>query len=415
MAYIQIEPSELEIVRQIGTGAFATVHEALMAGERVAVKRINDQPGAFEQLCNEVQVMNKFHSAYIVPLYGGYLQGANAFLVMELVGRGALFDVLVHGKTSLPWPLRWSFARDVALSVYYLHSRDPPIVHRDLKSDNLLVTAGWRVKLTDFGLSLPTVPTPPCGGCGTPRWMAPELELFPDRPYDLPADVYSVGMILWEIGTRSIPWEYDLSNSIIAAVCAGKRPDIPKEVPRALAALIRQSWHQDPKARPTAREIARLIELEDVPDDLSAVMEEESLDAARAQLKGLEEQHRALQQKREEIERAIDSAQRQAKDAQRQRDELQRQSQEAKARADNFSKKSKALELDRERLLKQIANQREKLESEKKKAQKKLKQAEAVRQQEINEQEEQIAAARQNLEKLQRQRQELIAQKESSS
>lgn len=401
------------MVRQIGTGAYATVHEALMAGERVAVKRINQEADAFEQLCNEVQIMNKLHSAHIVPLYGAYLQGSAAFLVMELVGRGALFDLLVNNKANLPWPLRWSFARDVALSVFYLHSRNPPIVHRDLKSDNLLVTAGWRLKLTDFGLSLPTEPAPPAGGCGTVRWVAPEIAR--EEAYTTAADVYSVGIIFWEIASREVPWGNDLSDQIVASVIQGKRPRITEDTPRAFANLIRSCWEQDPKRRPTISEVARQVEQQDIPDDLSALMEDESLDKARMNLKAIEEQHRLAVEARERIEREIEEVKQATLESQKMREELQRQRLEAQNRAATLSQKARQLQSTRDTLRTQVQQSKEKLESERKKANKKISAAELAHRKEVEEQREQIRQATENLEKLRRQRDELLEQKASSS
>lgn len=411
-AYIHIEPSELEIVRQIGEGAFATVHEALMAGERVAVKRINQEADAFEQLCNEVQIMNKLHSAYIVPLYGAYLQGSNAFLVMELVGRGALFDLLVHNKAPLPWPLRWSFARDVALSIYYLHSRNPPIVHRDLKSDNLLVTAGWRVKLTDFGLSIPTDPPPPPGGCGTIRWVAPEIAR--EEAYTTAADVYSVAIIFWEIAAREVPWGNDLSDQIVSAVTSGRRPRMPDDAPRSFTNLIKSCWDQNPASRPSIAEVARLIERENIPDNLSALMEDESLEKAKTMHQQLEEQHRIVLETRERTEKEIEETKKASLEAQRLRDDLQRQRAEAQSRAESLVKKTKQLQQDRDRLVAQVKTAREKLESEKKKADKKVRAAEQQREDEINDQKRQIAEVREQLEKLKAQKASLLEQKPSS-
>jgi serine/threonine protein kinase len=88
----------------------------------------------------------------------------------------------------LPWDRRWALARDAALGLYYLHTRSPPIVHRDLKSGNLLVGVDWRAKLCDFGLALPTIPEPPAINCGTPRWTAPEVNNA--QSYTVKADVY---------------------------------------------------------------------------------------------------------------------------------------------------------------------------------------------------------------------------------
>ncbi|KAI3968754.1 hypothetical protein MKX01_028904 [Papaver californicum] len=99
-----------------------------------------------------------------------------------------------------------------ARGINYLHNCDPPVVHRDLKSSNLLVDKNWTVKVGDFGLSRlkhATYLTTKTGK-GTPQWMAPEV--IRNDPSDEKSDVYSFGVILWEIATRKIPW--DTLNSL---------------------------------------------------------------------------------------------------------------------------------------------------------------------------------------------------------
>src|SRR3546814_19234226 len=96
--------------------------------------------------------MASFHSGYCVTLYGACFKKPNMCMVMEFLPGGSLNHLLYDITVDIPWERRWGYARDAALGLNYLHSRNPVILHRDLKSGNLLLTADGRVKITDFGL-----------------------------------------------------------------------------------------------------------------------------------------------------------------------------------------------------------------------------------------------------------------------
>ena len=96
-------------------------------------------------------------------------------MVMEYLPRGAIFDVLQNPEERISWKMKWKFALEMAEGLNYIHTRQPPIVHRDLKTANFLLSEGWRVKLCDFGLAIPLFPPPPAENCGTVRWTAPEI------------------------------------------------------------------------------------------------------------------------------------------------------------------------------------------------------------------------------------------------
>nr|XP_017218507.1 PREDICTED: serine/threonine-protein kinase EDR1-like [Daucus carota subsp. sativus] len=147
-------------------------------------------------------------------------------------------------------------ALDIARGVNYLHHCSPPIVHRDLKSSNLLVDKNWTVKVGDFGLSrlkhetFLTTKT----GKGTPQWMAPEV--LRNEPSDEKSDVYSYGVILWEIATEKIPWDNLNSMQVIGAVgFMNHRLEIPKEVDPQFASIIESCWHSEPRSRPSFQEL----------------------------------------------------------------------------------------------------------------------------------------------------------------
>ncbi|KAA6419342.1 MAG: kinase [Trebouxia sp. A1-2] len=137
-------------------------------------------------------------------------------VVTEFCVRGALSDVIEKAASDaafaqqLPWPKRLSMALDAAKGMLQLHSHKPPILHRDLKSPNLLVDKHWRVKVTDFNLSSMLRLDADSDGvdssaANNPRWLAPEV--ISVQNFSKAADVYPFGIILWELMTWQVPWD----------------------------------------------------------------------------------------------------------------------------------------------------------------------------------------------------------------
>jgi len=156
-------------------------------------------------------------------------------------------------------------AKQAALGMNYLHCSKPPFIHRDLKTSNLLVDENFQVKVCDFGLSHIKSHggkgvRGSYGSCGTPLWMAPEVLL--NKPYDESCDVYSFGIVLWELLTQQDPFpEIDTLNMMLDQVVNGNnRPPIPEDsCPTRLRQLIEACWQGDPSKRPTFEKIIPLF------------------------------------------------------------------------------------------------------------------------------------------------------------
>lgn len=145
---------------------------------------------------------------------------------------------------------------DIARGMNYLHHCKPPIIHRDLKSSNLLVDKNWTVKVGDFGLSRVKHHTylKTKSGRGTPQWMAPEI--LCNEQADEKSDVYSYGVVLWEITTEKIPWNDLNPMQVIGAVgFMNRRLEIPKDVDPLWVSLMESCWCSEPQSRPTFQEI----------------------------------------------------------------------------------------------------------------------------------------------------------------
>lgn len=138
----------------------------------------------------------------------------------------------------------------------YLHNCSPTIVHRDLKSSNLLVDKNWNVKVADFGLSRLKVETflSTKTGKGTPQWMAPEV--LRNEPSNEKSDVYSFGVVLWELVTEKIPWDNLNIMQVIGAVgFMDQRLEIPSGMDPQWASMIESCWDSDPQRRPSFQEL----------------------------------------------------------------------------------------------------------------------------------------------------------------
>ncbi|TYG99599.1 hypothetical protein ES288_A10G207600v1 [Gossypium darwinii] len=201
---------DLTIGDQIGQGSCGTVYHGLWFESEVAVKVFSKQEYADDVINafrEEVSLMKRLRHPNVLLFMGVVVSSQRLCIVTEFLPRGSLFQLLQRNTTKLGWRRRVSMALDIARGMNYLHNCNPPIIHRDLKSSNLLVDKNWTVKVGDFGLSRLKHKTylTTKSGKGTPQWMAPEV--LRSEPSDEKSDVYSFGVILWELATEKIPWE----------------------------------------------------------------------------------------------------------------------------------------------------------------------------------------------------------------
>ncbi|TKY53468.1 Serine/threonine-protein kinase CTR1 [Spatholobus suberectus] len=263
---LDIPWSELILKENIGTGSFGTVLRADWRGSDVAVKILKVQgfdPGRFEEFLKEVSLMKRLRHPNIVLLMGAVVQPPKLSIVTEYLSRGSLYELLhmPNVGSSLSERRRLSMAYDVASGMNYLHQMRPPIVHRDLKSPNLLVDDSYTVKVGDFGLSRTKANTflSSKTAAGTPEWMAPEVirgELSNEK-----CDIFSFGVILWELVTLQQPWRQLNPSQVVAAVgFMGKRLEIPRHVNPEVAALIELCWATEPSRRPSFSYIMKYLQ-----------------------------------------------------------------------------------------------------------------------------------------------------------
>jgi len=174
-----IAVDEVTIGECIGSGLFGKVFEGKYARAPVAIKQLSGDMStkAMRELKMEAAVMANLRSPFIVQFYGICFDKPHYLLLMEFMPRGSLYSVLNNDALSLPWSERLVWAQDVASGVCFLHARRPVILHRDLKSLNVLVTNEGRCKLTDFGLAQvrfeSSTTQTAVKGVGSVQWMAP--------------------------------------------------------------------------------------------------------------------------------------------------------------------------------------------------------------------------------------------------
>ncbi|CAG9464920.1 unnamed protein product [Pedinophyceae sp. YPF-701] len=258
-ADLEIDLSEVELGERIGVGASAEVNVGRWNGTLVAVKQLMGSladPSLAPKFRREVEILMRLRHPNLV-LFMGYCTKPRMAIVTEYMRRGTLHAQIERTRGQPLHPrLQLAVAFAVAKAMAYLHTRPSPVLHLDLKSPNILVDERWRVKVADFGLSKVMGPHGGIGsigsGVGTPQWTAPEILSWGD--FDGKADVYSYGVVLWELLTGKIPWEGYNAMQLIAAVgVEGRTLELP-DGPHAdafLAQLCRDCLKVDPKDRPS--------------------------------------------------------------------------------------------------------------------------------------------------------------------
>ncbi|XP_022243723.1 mitogen-activated protein kinase kinase kinase 7-like isoform X2 [Limulus polyphemus] len=252
----EIVYQEITLLEIVGRGTFGTVCKGQWREKYVAVKLIvtEQERKAFE---GEVRQLSRVNHPNIVTLYGACTHPNNVCLVMEYAEGGSLYNVLhcmpeVHytAAHAISWTLQC--ARGVA----YLHNLKPnALVHRDLKPPNLLLVMGGTVlKICDFGTAC-DIQTHMTNNKGSAAWMAPEV--FESNKYSEKCDVFSWGIILWEVLTRRKPFD-DIGGPafrIMWAVHTGRRPPLIKGCPKTLESLLTRCWDKEPSNRPSMTEV----------------------------------------------------------------------------------------------------------------------------------------------------------------
>ncbi|XP_073340187.1 mitogen-activated protein kinase kinase kinase 10 [Pagrus major] len=259
---LEIDFSELLLEEVIGAGGFGKVYKGIWGREIVAVKAARQDPDedisvTAESVRQEARLFWMLRHPNIIALRGVCLREPNLCLVMEYARGGALNRALAGKKVPPKVLVNW--AVQIATGMDYLHNLAfVPIIHRDLKSSNILILepperddlCGKILKITDFGLAREWHQTTKMSAAGTYAWMAPEvikLSLFSKS-----SDVWSFGVLLWELLTGEVPYREIDALAVAYGVAMNKLTlPIPSTCPEPFAQLLGECWSPNPHSRPS--------------------------------------------------------------------------------------------------------------------------------------------------------------------
>ncbi|CAL9199857.1 serine/threonine-protein kinase STY13 isoform X1 [Musa acuminata AAA Group] len=247
-------------------GAFGKLYRGTYDGEDVAIKLLekpeNDPERAQlmeQQFGQEVTMLANLKHPNIVRFIGACRKPMVWCIVTEYAKGGSVRQFLMKRQNrSVPLKLAVKQALDIAKGMEYVHGLG--FIHRDLKSDNLLIFADKSIKIADFGVArIEVKPEGMTPETGTYRWMAPEM--IQHRPYNQKVDVYSFGIVLWELITGMLPFQnMSAVQAAFAVVNKGVRPVVPQDCLPALGEIMTRCWDADPDVRPSFSEIVRMLE-----------------------------------------------------------------------------------------------------------------------------------------------------------
>ncbi|KAG5573567.1 hypothetical protein H5410_063333 [Solanum commersonii] len=206
----------------------------------------------------EIYILRKVRHKNVVQFIGACTKPPRLCIITEFMSGGSLYDFLHKTKGFFRLPVLLKVAIDVSKGMSYLHQNN--IIHRDLKTANLLMNENHVVKVADFGVACVQVQSGiMTAETGTYRWMAPEV--IGHRPYDRKADVFSFGIVLWELLTGKLPYEFLTPlQAAVAVVQKGLRPTIPANTHPMLVELLEKCWQQEPLLRPDFSEILDILQ-----------------------------------------------------------------------------------------------------------------------------------------------------------
>lgn len=249
--------------RSIGAGVSGNVFlgkNKKTGEENVAIKVLHKKQltsAELESYQREVYALSVLVHPCLLK-FCGYTEDPPYYILTEYMANGCLFDILRKKPQVLTPTIRSLISLDIARGLEYLHSKG--VIHRDMKSLNILLDNNYRARICDFGfVRSKNQQTPMTGMIGTAHWMAPEV-LLSTPNYDEKVDVYSYAILLWELLTNQPPFAGMNPNQITDLVInQGYRPEIPEDAPPNLAKLINKCWQTNPEKRLTMSRVVRYL------------------------------------------------------------------------------------------------------------------------------------------------------------
>ncbi|TMW66787.1 hypothetical protein Poli38472_014099 [Pythium oligandrum] len=270
----RISFDDLHFQRLVAQGGHGEVWLCLYENSPVAVKRLirtrRTRYDEMEGFTSEIALTASMNHPNVLRFLGvAWNTLSNLCMVSEYVANGDLQRFLrAPSSKSLTWSKEKLFiAVGIARALEYIHTRDPVMIHRDLKAKNVLLTEELTVKLIDFGVSRQKITDVMTNGVGTPYWTAPEI--LQGHRYSEKADIYSFGIVLCELDTGDTPYQ-DMKTlhgapeftplQILQHVITGAlRPTLSRECPAHITRVVHACLHCDPAARPSASQLLALL------------------------------------------------------------------------------------------------------------------------------------------------------------
>lgn len=247
-------------LRVLGVGGMSIVWLMEYRGVNAAAKtpKPGTKPEHVALMFKAARIQQRVKHPNVLRVLGVYENVEWPCILLEVIDGGSIADLCL---SPIPMPLKWKLATELAQGLDALHTTRPPILHRDLKGSNVFLTSDNTVKIADFDFALELEPGKKVSGaCGTPGFMAPELLL--GGKYDLAADVFSFGSVLYELMEEIFPFtrevdfrredlnQGDWDKIATMLTMEGMRPSLSAKCPRDMRTLIRECWAVNPDERP---------------------------------------------------------------------------------------------------------------------------------------------------------------------
>nr|GMC65872.1 serine/threonine-protein kinase STY17-like [Ipomoea batatas] len=256
----EIDARLLKFENKVASGTFGDLYKGTYCSQDVAIKVLKAEHlnvDMLKEFSQEVFIMRKIRHKNVVQFIGACTRQPNLCIVTEFMSRGSVYSFLHKQKGNFKLPTLLKVAIDVSKGMSYLHQNK--IIHRDLKTANLLMDEHGVVKVADFGVARVQAQTGVMTAeTGTYRWMAPEV--IEHKPYDHKADVFSFGIVVWELLTGEIPYAFLTPlQAALGVVQQGLRPTVPKDTHPKIVELLEKCWQPDPNQRPEFSEILEIL------------------------------------------------------------------------------------------------------------------------------------------------------------
>ncbi|RIB15112.1 kinase-like domain-containing protein [Gigaspora rosea] len=252
-------------LKLIGSGGYANVYSAKFYRKQYALKSLRNtlrlEHKEVMSLIHELKILREVSHPNIIKFYGVYKDPHthNFMLILQLANGGTLRNYLESkwkdGKFEIPWINLNSFAIEITCGLRFLHEKK--ICHRDLHSNNILINDG-KILISDFGISKKMDSTTQTSSVkGLPAYVEPRYYLYPDEKikHDEKSDIYSLGVVFWELTSGTPPFSDSSNHAIIIKISQGKRETIIPGTPIDYAKLYMRCWDSEPEKRPTLEEI----------------------------------------------------------------------------------------------------------------------------------------------------------------